>query len=62
VTDNKWVIQIGRETFDNIKKGRKYKSENGANTDFWIYQVLGRVSIPCLPLTPAVSPISRSGK
>jgi hypothetical protein len=47
------------------ESGGKYKSENGENTDLWIYhrkdQVLGGVNIPCRPVTPAVSPIFKSG-
>jgi hypothetical protein len=44
------------------KSCRKYKSENGAITDLWIYQrwdqVSWRVNIPCRTVTPTVSPIS----
>ena len=47
------------------KSWRKYKSENWAYSDPWIYQrwkQVPSVGIPCRPFTPAVSPISISGK
>jgi hypothetical protein len=43
---------------------KKYKFQNRANKDLWIYQrwirCLGWVSTPCRPVTPAVNPISNA--